>query len=686
MHRLILAAFACLMTAVPALAADSQDDPDMAVVVDTVLVTGTWAPLSPRQQPQTLTVVDGARLRERGATDLRSALALVAGVEAVPGGDAGPAGSVPALWGLREFDAFLLVVDGIPWGGAFIPSLTTFDMNDVDRIEVLRGPAPVTYGSTSFVGVIHVIHHAPGAGDNHAMGVAGSHETFRGMASADIGSISRLSVDASTDGYPDDEAGVDRVHGRYRVHLPKGIHFDADAVFLQQGPESPVPRKGSELDPAIPIDSNQNPTDSKLDTTRLQFSAMQASRWVDWTFAYSRADDDNIRGFLEPDATDDGSTPNANGYTQDRELSEIFGGAHHRFVPESRIGLTVGFDALFGEGKQNSNNFRYYAPFTGGPVQSSSQGVPVEMTEFEAERTFFGLFTEADWHPSPAWTVVAGIRLNSVEEKREGEVEEEGMEVPAEVEEDETRPGGSVGVTWTAWKSGSDDFAVYANARDTFKPAAIDFGPEAEVDPLDSETARSAELGMRTALMGSKLHVDASLFRMDFENLVVATIIDGRPGLANAGEERFDGFETDAEYSFTPAWNAMVTYAWHEATFTDYEQTFDGVLTSLDGKRLEMSPKHLASAGLAYSGPKFFGEVFTNMIGERFLNKRNTAIAEAYTTIDASAGAHLGRVDVRVTGKNLSDRRDPVAESELGDAQYYRLAALKVEAAVGVGF
>ncbi len=44
----------------------------------------------------------------------------------------------PALWGLREFDAFLLVVDGVPWGGAFNPALTTLDLTNVERIDVLR--------------------------------------------------------------------------------------------------------------------------------------------------------------------------------------------------------------------------------------------------------------------------------------------------------------------------------------------------------------------------------------------------------------------------------------------------------------------------------------------------------------------------------------------------------------------
>ena len=107
-------------------------------------------------------VITGDELRARGATDLPAALALVAGVSVAPGGDGGPAGSVPEIWGLREFDAFLLVVDGVPWGGAFNPALPALDLTDVDRIEVLRGAAPVMYGATSFVGVIHVIHREAG--------------------------------------------------------------------------------------------------------------------------------------------------------------------------------------------------------------------------------------------------------------------------------------------------------------------------------------------------------------------------------------------------------------------------------------------------------------------------------------------------------------------------------------------
>ena len=45
----------------------------------------------------------------------------------------------------------------MPYGGAFNPALATLDLTDVERIEVIRSPAPVSYGATSFVGIIPVI-------------------------------------------------------------------------------------------------------------------------------------------------------------------------------------------------------------------------------------------------------------------------------------------------------------------------------------------------------------------------------------------------------------------------------------------------------------------------------------------------------------------------------------------------
>jgi len=100
----------------------------------------------------------------------------------------------------------------------------------------------------------------------------------------------------------------------------------------------------------------------------------------------------------------------------------------------------------------------------------------------------------------------------------------------------------------------------------------------------------------------------------------------------------------------------------------------------LAGKRLEMSPHHLLNAGFVYSPPRgITAQATVNYVGERFLNKRNTALASSYTTWSAGLGYKLARGEIRVDGRNLNNVRPPVAESELGDAQYYRLPARRIE-------
>ena len=71
-----------------------------------------------------------------------------------------------------------------------------------------------------------------------------------------------------------------------------------------------------------------------------------------------------------------------------------------------------------------------------------------------------------------------------------------------------------------------------------------------------------------------------------------------------------------------------------------------------------------------------------NYTGDHYLNMRNTALAPAYTTVNAGIGYRVDRAEMRIDGRNLGDRRDAVAESEFGDAQYYRMPARSFRAGV----
>ena len=209
--------FSCAAHVAYAQTPQSQTAPP--VVTERVEVVATRLPEAPAEVPAGLEVITGDQLRARGATDLAAALALAAGVNVTMGGDNGPASAVPEFWGLREFDAFLLVVDGTPYGGAFNPALSTLSLRDVERIEILRGPAPVTFGATSFVGVIHVVHKPGSEGRRYASVRAATHGSGGGGVDVPValGSWStRLTVDGDRQGFSEDRTSYSRAHAQWR--------------------------------------------------------------------------------------------------------------------------------------------------------------------------------------------------------------------------------------------------------------------------------------------------------------------------------------------------------------------------------------------------------------------------------------------------------------------------------------
>src|SRR5260221_10707177 len=104
MRRFMPTFVTCWLLVVPVVRAAETDTPVAAPSAEeNIQVTATRLPEDPENLPTVVTVLDGAMLRERGVTDLRSALGVVAGVDIAPGGDGGPASAVPEMWGLREF-------------------------------------------------------------------------------------------------------------------------------------------------------------------------------------------------------------------------------------------------------------------------------------------------------------------------------------------------------------------------------------------------------------------------------------------------------------------------------------------------------------------------------------------------------------------------------------------------------
>lgn len=684
----LVASFACAQTTAPAPAPQQK----LPTVHETVEVTTTKLPEDPVEDPSAIEVLNGDELRARGVRDLRDALFLSTGVEIAPGGDAGPASSVPDFWGLKEFDAFLLVVDGVPWGGAFNPALTSLDLNDVERIEVLRGPAPVTYGATSFVGVIHVVHTSPESSEKELVLNGGSFGSGGGSLSVPVPLSSdwksRLSFGAQREGFSADRTAYRRGHGLWRVERKmtdsKRVWFNVNMNWLDQDPASPRVRDGATLSPLNPVDANYNPGGAFLNDHRGGamggFDLPAAGGQWSTTVSLSHSRQDAFRGFLI-DLVD--GPDNAHGVREKIHLTDLYVDSHLSKKLPGSVSFLIGMDYMRGAGLARGADFDYTVPLNGRqPVAVPSPGsLDVSIHD---DRNFFGPYTAFEWTPLERLRIDAGVRLNATREHRADR--DAGAGTQSSDSRTDVRAGASVGAIFTTWQQNQDSLRMFVNYRDTFKPAAIDFGiGEDEAGGggeqlLKPETSRSVEGGIKGRFWDRRVEAEASAFLMDFSNLVTATSVNGVPALINAGTQRFKGIETETALFLARGVIAHATYSYHDAKFTDFIQDFGGVPTQLAGKRLEMSARHLAAVGINYVPARgFLGGIEAGYTGSRFLNKRNTALAPGFTSLRISAGYRTSRWELRADGSNLTNRRDPVSESELGDAQYYLLPSRRVD-------
>ena len=120
-----------------------------------VVVTGTANATSIRKTPQAITEVSNAYLQENASTNIIDALKRVPGVDGITDGQSI---AKPTLRGLG-YNRVVVINDGVrqegqQWGDEFGIEV---DQNSVDRVELLKGPASLVYGSDAVSGVINLL-------------------------------------------------------------------------------------------------------------------------------------------------------------------------------------------------------------------------------------------------------------------------------------------------------------------------------------------------------------------------------------------------------------------------------------------------------------------------------------------------------------------------------------------------
>lgn len=185
--------------------------------LDEVVVTATRVPTLAERIPAGVSVVDRATIEARGYTTLTEALSAIPGLRVV---QSGPQGQVASVFIRGTNSNHVLVLrDGLQVndpsdpGNAFNFGVDTLE--DLERIEVIRGPASGIYGSGAIGGVINLVTRK-GEGPTRFVveGAGGYPRTVLGRAAAS-GSAGRWDYSLSAESRSD--VGFDVTPRRLRT-------------------------------------------------------------------------------------------------------------------------------------------------------------------------------------------------------------------------------------------------------------------------------------------------------------------------------------------------------------------------------------------------------------------------------------------------------------------------------------
>ncbi len=155
----------------------------VSAVAESLVVSAAQVEIPLSQASSSVTVITGAELAARQTHTVADALRTVPGLSVVSTGGAGAVTAVFPRGG--ESDYTMVVVDGVQanaFGGIY--DFAHLSTDNIERIEVVRGPQSALFGSNAIGSVVRIVTRRGGPLSGSAAFEGGSFGTTRSVASA----------------------------------------------------------------------------------------------------------------------------------------------------------------------------------------------------------------------------------------------------------------------------------------------------------------------------------------------------------------------------------------------------------------------------------------------------------------------------------------------------------------------
>ncbi|MES2693180.1 MAG: TonB-dependent receptor [Verrucomicrobiota bacterium] len=195
--------------------------------------------------------------------------------------------------------------------------------------------------------------------------------------------------------------------------------------------------------------------------------------------------------------------------------------------------------------------------------------------------------------------------------------------------------------------------AYYSYAM-ALKPQTL--GSEDQNGPFPPQESDSHELGIKYDLFNNRLNLTASVYDITKTNILEKDLTPGVPNnwVVPIGEVSSKGFEFDASGQLTSVWSLSANYAYNDAKISK-----SVVAATPVGSRFPNAPRHKAGLWTRYNFPKYGLGIAggTTYVGER---PNFTAAQDfpgpAYTIYNAALYYRWQRMQFSVKCDNLTDK------------------------------
>jgi iron complex outermembrane receptor protein len=596
--------------------------------------------------------------------------------------------------------------------GVYLPDMTgtLFELSNIERIEVLRGPQTTLFGRNATGGAINLITRSPGW--EYRGGISASYGEFdyykvggyiSGPIIDDVLAASLTTVRYADDGYirniytgdTQGQSGGKAVRARILLQATPELSFQLNGLWSRS--YNNVLQSQYALDgnsqarnsiPGGPTAGALNPTgipaniliaDQPFTTATPRMPTARTTQKIGdlratWDLGFATLS--GLAAFGSTTTNNENWTDNSPIALSNVRYNSLNDFRYQEILLTSNGGGNARFNWLLG-----FNGFQSDASFD--PLvsigRSTTTGAFLPVTTIYGQDTrAIAFFGEATWQPIEHLFLTGGLRYNRDRKEAFNLAVATGVRTTGSAVFENLSPRAVVRYEF------ANNSNVYASFTQGFKSGTFNSVAAAGTTlPARPEVVDAYEIGVKARLLPG-VRLEAAAFHYDYSDLQVSTpvVINGVSAttVQNAGVARINGIEASLIASITDNFQINAGIAWLDTKIEDFGNasvqvprtnlqgvpTLNGnlnVVRDVSGNQLIRAPRYTFTLGATYTVPLFGGELITNataFFSDRYyFDLTNRLFQPAYEVVNASitwrAQEDRGFY-VSVFGQNLTDQ------------------------------